>query len=170
MKILVFYVDKQYFNMVILFLRLRVRRELIIRRDGRAVEGTGLENRRCESIRGFESHSLRQLNFSIDLRKYPRGRRGSPAKGVGRVKSAAEVQILSSAPSKNLEAITVSRFFLFLVKTFLLRFGISFRGYIVGDIVVYFTDFILQLTLLFIILSWAEGSSSSHEIDSVEYR
>ena len=46
MKILVFYVDKQYFNMVILFLRLRVRRELIIRRDGRAVEGTGLENRR----------------------------------------------------------------------------------------------------------------------------
>ena len=108
MKILVFYVDKQYFNMVILFLRLRVRRELIIRRDGRAVEGTGLENRRCESIRGFESHSLRQLNFSIDLQKYPRGRRGSPAKGVGRVKSAAEVQILSSAPSKNLEAITVS--------------------------------------------------------------
>ena len=55
MKILVFYVDKQYFNMVILLLRLRVRRELIIRRDGRAVEGTGLENRRCESIRGFES-------------------------------------------------------------------------------------------------------------------
>ena len=171
MKILVFYVDKQYFNMVILFLRLRVRRELIIRRDGRAVEGTGLENRRCESIRGFESHSLRQLNFSIDLRKYPRGRRGSPAKGVGRVKSAAEVQILSSAPSKNLEAITVSRFFLFLVKTFLLRFGIvPSVGYIVGDIVVYFTDFVLQLTLLFMILSWAEDSSSSHEIDSVEYR
>ena len=171
MKILVFYVDKQYFNMVILFLRLRVRRELIIRRDGRAVEGTGLENRRCESIRGFESHSLRQLNFSIDLRKYPRGRRGSPAKGVGRVKSAAEVQILSSAPSKNLEAITVSRFFLFLVKTFLLRFGmVPSVGYIVGDIVVYFTDFLLQLTLLFIILSWAEDSSSSHEIDSVEYR
>ena len=171
MKILVFYVDKQYFNMVILFLRLRVRRELIIRRDGRAVEGTGLENRRCESIRGFESHSLRQLNFSIDLRKYPRGRRGSPAKGVGRVKSAAEVQILSSAPSKNLEAITASRFFLFLVKTFLLRFGIvPSVGYIVGDIVVYFTDFVLQLTLLFMILSWAEDSSSSHEIDSVEYR
>ena len=63
MKILVFYVDKQYFNMVTLFLRLRVRRELIIRRDGRAVEGTGLENRRCESIRGFESHSLRQYNY-----------------------------------------------------------------------------------------------------------
>ena len=129
MKILVFYVDKQYFNMVILFLRLRVRRELIIRRDGRAVEGTGLENRRCESIRGFESHSLRQLNFSIDLRKYPRGRRGSPAKGVGRVKSAAEVQILSSAPSKNLEAITVSRFLLVFGKNvFASVWNSSFRG------------------------------------------
>ena len=67
MKILVFYVDKQYFNMVILFLRLRVRRELIIRRDGRAVEGTGLENRRCESIRGFESHSLRHIFFKCIL-------------------------------------------------------------------------------------------------------
>ena len=65
MKILVFYVDKQYFNMVTLFLRLRVRRELIIRRDGRAVEGTGLENRRCESIRGFESHSLRQFFHTV---------------------------------------------------------------------------------------------------------
>ena len=129
MKILVFYVDKQYFNMVILLLRLRVRRELIIRRDGRAVEGTGLENRRCESIRGFESHSLRQLNFSIDLRKYPRGRRGSPAKGVGRVKSAAEVQILSSAPSKNLEAITVSRFLLVFGKNvFASVWNSSFRG------------------------------------------
>ena len=179
MKILVFYVDKQYFNMVILFLRLRVRRELIIRRDGRAVEGTGLENRRSASFRGFESHPLRHAQSKkksvssnpFDLQKYPRGRRGSPAKGVGRVKSAAEVQILSSAPSKNLEAITVSRFFLFLVKTFLLRFGIvPSVGYIVGDIVVYFTDFVLQLTLLFIILSWAEDSSSSHEIDSVEYR
>ena len=115
--------------------------------------------------------TLSANSFTIDLRKYPRGRRGSPAKGVGRVKSAAEVQILSSAPSKNLEAITVSRFFLFLVKTFLLRFGIvPSVGYIVGDIVVYFTDFVLQLTLLFIILSWAEDSSSSHEIDSVEYR
>ena len=113
MKILVFYVDKQYFNMVILFLRLRVRRELIIRRDGRAVEGTGLENRRCESIRGFESHSLRQKTSY--LRKYPRGRRGSPAKGVGRVKSVAEVQILSSAPRKARENIAFSlAFFLAL--------------------------------------------------------
>ena len=117
------------------------------------------------------SNPTLSASFITGLRKYPSGRRGSPAKGVGRVKSAAEVQILSSAPSKNLEAITVSRFFLFLVKTFLLRFGIvPSVGYIVGDIVVYFTDFVLQLTLLFIILSWAEDSSSSHEIDSVEYR
>ena len=34
------------------------------------------------------------------MRKYPRGRRGSPAKGVGRVKSVARVQIPSSAPYK----------------------------------------------------------------------
>ena len=43
--------------------------------------------------------SANRIN-TIDLRKYPRGRRGSPAKGVGRVKSVAEVQILSSAPGK----------------------------------------------------------------------
>ena len=61
MKILVFYVDKQYFNMVILFLRLRVRRELIIRRDGRAVEGTGLENRRPDRVPEFESLLFRQI-------------------------------------------------------------------------------------------------------------
>ena len=78
MKILVFYVDKQYFNMVILFLRLRVRRELIIRRDGRAVEGTGLENRRCESIRGFESHSLRQLDPYHRPAEVPKRPKGLP--------------------------------------------------------------------------------------------
>ena len=66
MKILVFYVDKQYFNMVILFLRLRVRRELIIRRDGRAVEGTGLENRRPERVLEFESLRFRQIRKPCD--------------------------------------------------------------------------------------------------------
>lgn len=65
MKILVFYVDKQYFNMVILFLRLRVRRELIIRRDGRAVEGTGLENRRPERVPEFESLRFRQIKEGV---------------------------------------------------------------------------------------------------------
>ena len=77
-KNLAFYVDKQYFNMVILFLRLRVRRELIIRRDGRAVEGTGLENRRCESIRGFESHSLRQLKKHHRPAEVPKRPKGLP--------------------------------------------------------------------------------------------
>ena len=58
-----------------------------------------------------------------------------------------------------------------MVKTFLLRFGIvPSVGYIVGDIVVYFTDFVLQLTVLFIILSWAVDSCYYHEIDYVEYR
>ena len=68
MKILVFYVDKQYFNMVILFLRLRVRRELIIRRDGRAVEGTGLENRRPERVLEFESLRFRQIKKGVTER------------------------------------------------------------------------------------------------------
>ena len=66
MKILVFYIDKQYFNMVILFLRLRVRRELIIRRDGRAVEGTGLENRRPERVPEFESLRFRHFYGKIN--------------------------------------------------------------------------------------------------------
>ncbi len=50
------------------------------------VESTGLENRRCESIRGFESHSLRQkikINMYAEVPKWPKG---SPAKGVGRQK------------------------------------------------------------------------------------
>ena len=35
------------------------------------------------------------------VQKYPSGRRGSPAKGVGCVKSAARVQIPPSAPTKS---------------------------------------------------------------------
>ena len=44
-------------------------------RDVRAVDGTGLENRRCESIRGFESHSLRQtaLYGFAEVPKWPKG-------------------------------------------------------------------------------------------------
>ena len=37
--------------------------------------------------------------LNIDLQKYPRGRRGSPAKGVGCLINAARVQIPPSAPS-----------------------------------------------------------------------
>ena len=48
-----------------------------IRRDGWVVESTGLENRRCESIRGFESHSLRQsyINCRLyaEVPKWPKG-------------------------------------------------------------------------------------------------
>ena len=77
---------------------LGVRKWSTIRRDVRAVEGTGLENRRGASLRGFESHSLRQLH--IDLRKYPSGRRGSPAKGVDCLKNGARVQIPPSAPGE----------------------------------------------------------------------
>ena len=74
-------------------------------RGGRAVEGTGLENRRSASFRGFESHPLRHTQMQngivpsnpFDLQKYPRGRRGSPAKGVGR-ETGARVQIPPSAP------------------------------------------------------------------------
>ena len=40
-----------------------------------------------ERYRGFESLSLRHLNcIGQAVQKYPRGRRGSPAKGVGCVK------------------------------------------------------------------------------------
>ena len=38
------------------------------------------------------------LITNMNLQKYPRGRRGSPAKGVGCLKNAARVQIPPSAP------------------------------------------------------------------------
>ena len=62
--------------------------------------------------------TLSANSFTIDLRKYPRGRRGSPAKGVGRVKSVAEVQILSSAPRKARENIAFSLAFSFISSCF----------------------------------------------------
>ena len=81
------------------------------------VESTGLENRRCESIRGFESHSLRQLD--IDSRKYPSGRRGSPAKGVDCLKNGARVQIPPSAPStrKQPKSAVSGTFFVLVLQT-----------------------------------------------------
>ena len=45
------------------------------------------------AVRGFESHSLLQ-----ETEKYSRGRRGAPAKGVGRA-TGARVQIPPSPPS-----------------------------------------------------------------------
>ena len=61
---------------------------------------------------------------TIDLRKYPRGRRGSPAKGVGRVKSVAEVQILSSAPRKARENVAFSLAFSFISLCFAIKSSI----------------------------------------------
>ena len=54
--------------------------------------------------RGFESLSLRHFfktAYSLDMEKYPRGRRGSPAKGVV-CESAARVQIPASPPETDL--------------------------------------------------------------------
>ena len=61
-----------------------------------------------ERSRGFESHSLRQIFLRIEfntlteprLEKYSSGRRGAPAKGVGRV-TVARVQIPLSPPYRN---------------------------------------------------------------------
>ena len=82
-------VDKLVSHMVSYFKCLRGGRPTELRRDVRVVEGTGLENRRGASLRGFESHSLRHFfEVHMNLRKYPSGRRGSPAKGVGWIKPA----------------------------------------------------------------------------------
>ena len=45
----------------------------ILRRAIREKTPTGLENRRCESIRGFESHSLRQKILYAEVPKWPKG-------------------------------------------------------------------------------------------------
>ena len=54
----------------------------LVWRDVRAVEGTGLENRRRVSVRGFESHSLRQiLSFfflTIAYAEVPKRPKGLP--------------------------------------------------------------------------------------------
>ena len=51
---------------------------------------------------------------SSTMQKYPSGRRGSPAKGVGGLKTRARVQIPPSAPMKNPVTTTVTGFFLSL--------------------------------------------------------
>ena len=92
-------------------------------RDVRAVEGTGLENRRRASVRGFESHSLRQ--FNIDLRKYPRGRRGSPAKGVGWLKPARGFKSL--LPRQVSKTVQKERFSIFLLRYVIIFIVRDFR-------------------------------------------
>ena len=110
--------------------RLRGGCPFLKRRDVRAVEGTGLENRRGASLRGFESHSLRHFFINtIDLRKYPRGRRGSPAKGVGWIKPARGFKSLLPRQRKCFiySQIKHFRFFtsVFVLKKF--RFRVVFK-------------------------------------------
>ena len=50
------------------------------------------------------------------LQKYPRGRRGSPAKGVGCLKNAARVQIPPSAPARRKRHIACAELFHFIAK------------------------------------------------------
>ena len=52
------------------------------------------------------------LSGILYLQKYPRGRRGSPAKGVGCLKNAARVQIPPSAPTRRKRYIACDEFFL----------------------------------------------------------
>ena len=85
-------------------------------RDVRAVEGTGLENRRRANVRGFESHSLRHVFISVEwkfeyVQKYPRGRRGSPAKGVGWIKPARGFKSLLLRQRKSLYSYEYRDFF-----------------------------------------------------------
>ena len=62
-----------------------------------------------ERDQGFESLPLRHISKIME--KYPRGRRGSPAKGVGRV-TGARVQIPPSPPIINSFCVYRSRSFL----------------------------------------------------------
>ena len=50
------------------------------------------------------------------LQKYPRGRRGSPAKGVGCLKNAARVQIPPSAPARRKRLTACDEFFMGSIK------------------------------------------------------
>ena len=95
------------------------------------VESTGLENRRCESIRGFESHSLRQLHIISYLRKYPSGRRGSPAKGVGRQKRREGSNPSFRAKSRNRGTTTVPRFFLYSCRFAGTRYSVTHNAILV---------------------------------------
>src|SRR6516162_9681665 len=52
-------------------------------RDGRVVYCTGLENRRSARIRGFESHSLRQIHISALATRSYLGNFGRLARSAG---------------------------------------------------------------------------------------
>ncbi len=46
------------------------RLQFAIRKRGRAVEGTGLENRQRETVRGFESHRFRHRSLWLRDRRH----------------------------------------------------------------------------------------------------
>ena len=79
-----------------------------MRRDGRAVDGAGLENQWYRKVPGVRIPLSPPLPFQEvqfyqrtgPVEKYPSGRRGSPAKGVV-CESAARVQIPPSPPNKD---------------------------------------------------------------------
>ena len=66
-RILRKWIDKQGGSVLIYCKCSEVRTEAPRWRDVRVVEGTGLENRRRASVRGFESHSLRQPKDTRNL-------------------------------------------------------------------------------------------------------
>ena len=85
-------------------------------RDGRVVYGAGLENQWYREVPGVRIPlSPPILYCSSDLQKYPRGRRGSPAKGVGCVKRRE-----GSNPSfcARKEALRFQSFFYFILPCF----------------------------------------------------
>ena len=71
--------------------------------------------------RGFESHSLRQIPTRLEKHnnpfyseKYPRGRRGSPAKGVGRLKRREGSNPSFSATSERVMLVPIVPIFYFI--------------------------------------------------------
>ena len=68
------------------------------RRDGRAVEGSGLENRRSANYRGFESHSLRLNKWTRTWGGAGVDDRGRLLSGCGDNKSPPRVRIPASPP------------------------------------------------------------------------
>ena len=71
--------------------------------------------------------TLSATSFQVyyGLQKYPRGRRGSPAKGVGCLKNAARVQIPPSAPARRKRHIACAELFHFIAKLIVRSFCCS---------------------------------------------
>ena len=57
------------------------------------VEGTGLENQRSESYRGFESHPLRHITLNAGVRSYRQGHPVVTRKVAGSSPAAPELRV-----------------------------------------------------------------------------